>query len=458
MANEQVRKPRWPTLDEQLKESNVKKDSALEKLIKDNQNFAMLRPEEATDKLRIPPWLRVHFRKAHPELTFKPGDPTGGYPLALRGSLSLDDPEPGFETPGQSQSLTDAPGGEHGDQRSNLRRQRRFAPRVRHPVQLQQHQRDHLRLDQARRATSRCRSRPTAAPRGRNRACRASRATRARAIRRSTGPRTARPGRSRSASRRPTPLSSCERSSRSIRAPRGRSTPTWTAARARWTSRRSGSITTPARRIRDNMYLIWHNGSPRLRVQARGTGRHVERAAAGERLGDDGHGHRRRHQDERRTATSSRSGPTAAAGISSSRSPPTAASRSAARSRSPRRAARFRSDVPAQHGRLVLIYLSGGACRTATEDVVFACWMDLAGGSDCDSSGDAPGQRRHLRLQDQNLLLALDRRRRDVGDRRSSSATRTRRTTRSSQRLAVDESDRRADGRLLRHDRRFRAA
>jgi hypothetical protein len=84
MATEQVGKPKWPTLDEQLKESNVKKGSALEKLIKDNQNFSMLRPEEATDKLRLPPWLRVHFRKAHPELEFDPHDPTGGYPLALR--------------------------------------------------------------------------------------------------------------------------------------------------------------------------------------------------------------------------------------------------------------------------------------------------------------------------------------------------------------------------------------
>jgi hypothetical protein len=84
MANEQVDKPKWPSLDAQLKESNVRSGSALEQLVKDNQNFEMLRPEEATDKLRIPLWLRVHFRKAHPELTFKPGDPTGGYPLALR--------------------------------------------------------------------------------------------------------------------------------------------------------------------------------------------------------------------------------------------------------------------------------------------------------------------------------------------------------------------------------------
>ena len=84
MASEQVGKPQWPTLDEQLKESNVRKNSALEKLIKDNQDFSMLRPEEAADKRRLPLWLRVHFRKAHPELTFDANDPTGGYPLALR--------------------------------------------------------------------------------------------------------------------------------------------------------------------------------------------------------------------------------------------------------------------------------------------------------------------------------------------------------------------------------------
>lgn len=74
----------WPTVEEQMRESNVQSGSALEKLILANQDFSMLRPEEANDKLRVPTWLRVHFRKNHPELTFKPGDPTGGYPLALR--------------------------------------------------------------------------------------------------------------------------------------------------------------------------------------------------------------------------------------------------------------------------------------------------------------------------------------------------------------------------------------
>jgi hypothetical protein len=51
----------------------------------------------------------------------------------------------------------------------------------------------------------------------------------------------------------------------------------------------------------------------------------------------------------------------------------------------------FQVGVPAQNGRLVLIYPSGAAWRTGTEDVVVVCWMDLAGGDDCDSTGDAPG-------------------------------------------------------------------
>jgi len=74
----------WPTLDEQLREAGAPQGSALAKLIADNQDFSMLRAEEAQDKLRLPPWLRVHWRKNHPDYTYIPGDPTGGYPLALR--------------------------------------------------------------------------------------------------------------------------------------------------------------------------------------------------------------------------------------------------------------------------------------------------------------------------------------------------------------------------------------
>jgi hypothetical protein len=76
--------PRWPTLEEQFKASKVIHGSALEKLVKENQNFEVLSPGEANDKLRLPPWLRVYYRKQHPGFRQAPKDPTGGYPLALR--------------------------------------------------------------------------------------------------------------------------------------------------------------------------------------------------------------------------------------------------------------------------------------------------------------------------------------------------------------------------------------
>jgi hypothetical protein len=78
------RKPNWPTIDEQLKEAKVVHGSALERLIRENQDFALLDPEEADDTLRLPPWIRVYWRKQHPETKPAPGDPTKGYPLALR--------------------------------------------------------------------------------------------------------------------------------------------------------------------------------------------------------------------------------------------------------------------------------------------------------------------------------------------------------------------------------------
>lgn len=76
--------PIWPTLDEQTLREGAPPGSALAKLIAANQDFSMLRPEEADDTLGLPPWLRVHWRKHHPDYTYAPGDPTGGYPLALK--------------------------------------------------------------------------------------------------------------------------------------------------------------------------------------------------------------------------------------------------------------------------------------------------------------------------------------------------------------------------------------
>jgi hypothetical protein len=51
----------------------------------------------------------------------------------------------------------------------------------------------------------------------------------------------------------------------------------------------------------------------------------------------------------------------------------------------------FNIGMPAQDDRRVLIYLSGGAYRTASLDLVYAIWMDLAGGAGCSSSFNEPG-------------------------------------------------------------------
>jgi hypothetical protein len=79
-----VKAARWPSLKEQLTEAKVTRRSALEKLIKENQQFHILRPEEAHDGLKIPPWLRVYWREHHPERDYAAENPSGGYPRLLR--------------------------------------------------------------------------------------------------------------------------------------------------------------------------------------------------------------------------------------------------------------------------------------------------------------------------------------------------------------------------------------
>ncbi len=74
----------WPTLADQLRADGVTPRSALEALIAANQDFSLLRPGELKDKIRIPLWLRVYWRRAHPEMVYSAADPTGGYPLVLK--------------------------------------------------------------------------------------------------------------------------------------------------------------------------------------------------------------------------------------------------------------------------------------------------------------------------------------------------------------------------------------
>jgi len=73
----------WPSVWAQLQESQVRPGTALERLILDNQQFEMLHPDEASDKLPYPPWLRVYWRKAHPDRNYSAIDPTRGYPRVL---------------------------------------------------------------------------------------------------------------------------------------------------------------------------------------------------------------------------------------------------------------------------------------------------------------------------------------------------------------------------------------
>ncbi|MFL6263299.1 MAG: hypothetical protein ACJ76Y_26690 [Thermoanaerobaculia bacterium] len=74
----------WPALRDQLQADAVTPHSALEALIAANQDFSLLRPEEAKDRIPVPLWLRVLWRRAHPELVYSAKDPTGGYPLVLK--------------------------------------------------------------------------------------------------------------------------------------------------------------------------------------------------------------------------------------------------------------------------------------------------------------------------------------------------------------------------------------
>ena len=76
-------KPRWPSLREQLDSGQIRRGSALERLIRANQDVALLDPREANDDADIPPWLRVFWRKNHPDVEHSTVNPGGGYPDIL---------------------------------------------------------------------------------------------------------------------------------------------------------------------------------------------------------------------------------------------------------------------------------------------------------------------------------------------------------------------------------------
>ena len=75
--------PQWPSVEQQLHEVDVTRGSALENLIKDNQDFHHLQPEEAHDDVELPLWLRVYWRKNHPDVQHSTVNPGAGYPDVL---------------------------------------------------------------------------------------------------------------------------------------------------------------------------------------------------------------------------------------------------------------------------------------------------------------------------------------------------------------------------------------
>jgi hypothetical protein len=105
--------PGWPGVEEQLAAAKVVHGSALEKLIRDNQQLEMLRPEETNDKVRLPPWIRIYWRKLHPEGRYV--GPSGGYPLVLKKLhdwMIAHQDLPGHEMPDHSANA--GKGGRHG--------------------------------------------------------------------------------------------------------------------------------------------------------------------------------------------------------------------------------------------------------------------------------------------------------------------------------------------------------
>jgi hypothetical protein len=75
--------PLWPTLEKQLQKDRVIPGSALERLIRANQDFSILAKQGGRDQINVPLWLKVYWRKHHPEARYSPADPTGGYPMIL---------------------------------------------------------------------------------------------------------------------------------------------------------------------------------------------------------------------------------------------------------------------------------------------------------------------------------------------------------------------------------------
>ncbi len=72
-----------PTVAAQIRAAKAPKGSNLETLIRDNQDFDVLNAAELDDEHSLPLWLRVLWRKQHPEVTMPETNPGAAYPEVL---------------------------------------------------------------------------------------------------------------------------------------------------------------------------------------------------------------------------------------------------------------------------------------------------------------------------------------------------------------------------------------
>jgi hypothetical protein len=123
----QANPPNFPSLEQQLKNAHAQPGSALDKLIRANQDFGKLKDRDKIDQI-VPPWLKVYWRKGHPEVNYNTDDPTGGYPHVLKEILewmmSHQDFKPGNPeatmTPGTTFGDHDEDADEEGGPRRGL--------------------------------------------------------------------------------------------------------------------------------------------------------------------------------------------------------------------------------------------------------------------------------------------------------------------------------------------------
>ena len=72
-----------PTVADQIKQTGARPTSALAKLIRENQDIELLHPDELADTYPAPLWLRVAWRKQHPEIAMPAKNPGAAYPEVL---------------------------------------------------------------------------------------------------------------------------------------------------------------------------------------------------------------------------------------------------------------------------------------------------------------------------------------------------------------------------------------